>query len=277
MTTDATAAPGAPANPAATPAAPGAPAAPNAAPAPAAAAPAPLALGDAAAAPAASLPAAEAAPAPAAPTVTPVTYDSTGDPGLDLALDFVGQRGFGPDHPAMVAAINGDFGPLKAELAKNPDAKGFERYVALAEAAHQREAEKATAKQAADREAIHKVVGGEEAWNAIQAWATEQTADSPEQRAEVNAALSAGGMQAKAMAAYLANLHAKAAGTVVEPASRVQAPGAVPAAGDAGPVSAMEFATKSRELRAKLGPEFEGTAEFKALVHRRAATMARGQ
>lgn len=272
MTTEASAAPGAPSNPAANPAAPGAPA-PNAAAAPAAA-PAPVTLGDAAA-PAATLPAAEASPnQPAA--VTPVTYDSTGDPGLDLALDFVGQRGFGPDHPAMVAAVAGDFGPLKEALAKDPAAKGFERYVALAEASHQRESEKVTAKQAADREAIHKVVGGEEAWTAIQAWATEQTADSPEQRAEVNAALAAGGMQAKAMAAYLANLHAKAAGTVIEP-SRVQAPGAAPASADTTPVTAQQFADKSRELRARLGYDFESSAEFRALVARRVAAQRAGK
>ena len=53
---------------------------------------------------------------PAAPAVTPnpstadaYSYEPTGDAGLDYALAFVGNLGYGDSHPAILAAWAGAF------------------------------------------------------------------------------------------------------------------------------------------------------------------------
>jgi len=71
-----------------------------------------------------------------APEGQAVQYNKTGDPGLDMALSFIGKLGIGPDHPAIVAARQGDFAFIKAELAGRGDkAQGWEQYLSLAEKA----------------------------------------------------------------------------------------------------------------------------------------------
>lgn len=209
-------------------------------------------------------PAAEAVPAADAPVVQ---YDPTGDPGLDVALDFVGARGFAPEHPAMLAATKGDFGPLKEALkALGDKAKGWEKHVALAEKSHADEKAKGATKVAADQEAINKVVGGQEEWNKIADWA--RTNGEPAEKAQINAALKAGGIAAKAMAAYLQANYLKSPGTTVKPAAVVQ-PGVVPTVTATGPMTAAEYATQTQALRAKMGYKFESSPEYQALQQRR--------
>jgi hypothetical protein len=204
-----------------------------------------------------------------------VQYDPTGDPGLDVALDFVGARGFGPDHPAIQAAEKGDFGPLKAALAALGDkAKGWEKHVALAELSNTNRVEKAKAEVAANQEAINKVVGGQENWNAIAVWARENS--EPAEKTAINKALAAGGIAAKAMAAYLDQCHQKAAGTVKNPAEATK-PGATPLpAANGGPLSAKEYATQVQALRQKLGYSFESSQEYVALQQRRVNAVRAG-
>lgn len=266
----------APAAPASAPAAPaaGAPAAP------AAGAPAP----DAAAAPAAPLsigeggdPAAAAAAEPAAKADagTAVTYEKTGDVGLDMALDFVGKLGFGPEDAAMVAAGKGDFSLLRAKLGALGDkAAGYENFLALAEKSHADGAAKAAAKVKADTEAIHSAVGGPENWAAISKWAGENA--DPAERASINAVLKEGGFAAKLVAQGLAERYNRASGTVVEPANAI----AKDAAGKPDqpePLSARGFADESAKLRVKHGADFERTPAYKALVIRRDAGRRLGK
>jgi hypothetical protein len=245
---------------------PGGPA--GAPPAPAVAAPLPGTID----APEAAAPAVPAAPAADAPIVT---YDSTGDVGLDLALDFVGKLGFGPEHAAMVAAESGDFGPLKAALgALGEKAKGFEKFLALAEKASGDRKAAAETKVKADQEAINKVVGGQEEWNKIAAWARENA--EPAEKAEINAALKAGGLAAKAVAAYLKGCYAGAPNTVVTPAAAVvPGGGSTPPAG-AGPLSAGDYSKEVAKLSASMGYGFEGSKEYQALQARRIATVRAG-
>jgi len=233
-----------------TPATPGAPAAP-ALPA------APLALGEPPAPPA--LPA-----APAEQAGKTITYEPTGDMALDMALSFIGKAGYGPDHPAVKAATKGDFGLLKAELATK-DVKGWEAHIALGERAFADMNAKDQAKAAADRAAIFGVVGGEDKWAAIQTWAT-ANADGPGEKESVNAALAAGGVQAKAMALYLSQLYDKATGVVVNPAS-VAAPGAAGKPASSGLLDARAYALEVAALRRRIGP-IDGTPEYAALQAR---------
>lgn len=212
----------------------------------------------------------------AAQAVTPVEYEVTGDPGLDFALTFVGKRGLGPEHPAMQAATNGDFAPLKAALAAmGKDAEGFEHVLGLAERAYQEQTTKHKERQAKDAEAIHNIVGGEENWKAVREWAKNATEDSPEERQMVSAALQAGGVQAKAMAMYLHSLYKRSPGATQSPAQVTAAAASGKPAADK-PVTAMEFSQQSAQMRFRLGVDFEKSPEYKALAARRVAAARAG-
>src|SRR6185369_10168321 len=227
MTTEATAAPAAAPAPAASPADAPAPAPAPAAAAPAAPAPAPApvatSIDDAPAAPAAAPIASETQPepaaAPAAPgKVEPVSYEPTGDAGLDLALNFIGQRGIGLDHPAMKAAEQGDFALLKATLAQLGDkAVGWEHVIAAGEAAYAKTVESRKAEATAAQDAILSAFGTDrdaaaKEWGKVSEWAKANA--EPAEKAAVNAALKAGGIAAKAMAAYLHTLYKATPGAV---------------------------------------------------------------
>lgn len=248
----------------AAPAAPTAPAAPVAPAAPAAPQP-PVALtGEPPKAP---------APAPQEPVepvgTGPIEYERTGDVALDMALGFVGKQGLGPEHPAMMAAMDGNFALLKAELASRGDkAQGWEQFIALAEKSYADTKAANEARAAKDREAIYGAVGGEAQWAAIQQWASANA--EPEEKAEVNAALAAGGRQAKAMAVYLAQLYAQASGTTVNPANPLS-PNATGGAPTSGALSPRQYTEAVRELHAKLGGRMEDSREYAQLKARRAA------
>jgi hypothetical protein len=173
-----------------------------------------------------------------------------------MALGFVGRLGITPDHPAMKAAANGDHSLLKAHLASLGDkAKGWEQYVALAEKSHADGKTVAEQKAAATAQLVHDAAGGVEAWTEIQTWAKANA--EPNERAEVNAALKAGGMQAQAMVAYLKGLYEGASGTTVKPAEAV-VPAAKPNANGPGPSPDRRAvrAWKSRPSAASWGYSF---------------------
>jgi hypothetical protein len=217
-------------------------------------------------------------PKPAAPeeTTEVVSFEETGDVGLDLALDFVAARGLGPSHPAVKAAEEGDFGPIREALkALGDKAKGYEKYVALAEKSFKEATAQHTERRTKDVAAIEGAVGGKEAWAEVKAWASAQTEDSPSQRAEVNAALKMGGMVAVAMAKHLTHLYNKSGQATQEPASAVQ-PGATGKPAEQGPLTAKQFAQESQALRAKLGYSFDTSPQYAALQARRLAARAAG-
>jgi hypothetical protein len=219
-------------------------------------------------------PAAPAAKSEAAPSSEVIAYEKTGDPGLDMALAFVGERGFGDDHPAMQAAIKGDFTLLEAALGALGDkAKGYENFLALAKQSFESSKSKADAAAQANAKLVHDAVGGEEQWNAIKEWASANA--EPAEKEAVNLALKQGGLLAKITAQWLANTYSRAAGTVVKPKTAVDS-GAAGKPDSAGPLSAKDFATQSQTLRNKLGPDFEKTQEFKILAQRRSVGRAKG-
>jgi hypothetical protein len=186
-----------------------------------------------------------------------------------MALDFIGKRGIGPDHPAMVAAGKGDFGPLKAHLAGLGDkATGYEQFIALGEKAYQDEAASTKTKQEADRKVITEAVGGEESWTQIQQWATANA--EPSEKAAVNAALAAGGVQAKAMALYLSDCYAKATGTVINPTEAANGSRGNQAPSN-GALSPRDYTAAVRELRNQIGDNLDGSPEYARLQARRAA------
>lgn len=197
-----------------------------------------------------------------------VTYDPTGDVGLDLALAFVGQRGFQPDHPGIVAAHSGDFVPLeKALKAMGAKAKGFETYIAAAKEAHARTVAKGKDLQ----DAVVTVVGGAENWNAIRAWAQASASDS--EKREINAAFQSGKLMATMMAERLALAYQQSGNSNLKPASGVKTgAGAGGSAASAnGPLSPDSYKAELGKLHAKYGAKAGNRPEFAELTARRQA------
>lgn len=247
-----------------------APVSPAAAPAPAAPAPEPVAAPTPTTlnvdpAPVVPVqPAVEAEPAGAS-----IEYEPTGDVGLDMALGFIGKQGLGPDSPAVTAAMNGDFSLLRAELAvRGAKATGWEQFIALAEKSYTDTKAKNDARAVKDRDAIYGSVGGESQWASIQAWASANA--EPDEKAEVNAALAAGGRQARAMAVYLSQLYAKASGTTVTPQNPLS-PNASPGAPTNGALSPRAYTEAVRALHAQIGGRMEDSKEYAQLQARRGA------
>lgn len=234
------------------------------------------------AAPPAGAPAPSPAPAPApaaplnvggpgAPQEAPqeiVVYEPTGNVVLDLSLAYVGERGFGPDHPAMKAASSGDFAPLSDALkALGDKAKGYERYVKAAETAFKETAAKKAAEVQAGTAAVHSAVGGADTWSAIEAWAKKEASD--EEKAEINKALAAGGLAAVAVARQMKDAFEKAGSPGVKARSALKE-GAGGAAKESGALSPTEYKEELAKLTAKYGAGRAGhVPEFAELRARR--------
>lgn len=217
-----------------------------------------------------SLPIAEKPTAPnPAEGPAPVIYESTNDPALDMALEFVGKFGIGPDDPAMVAAGDGNFSLLEAKLAAMGDkAKGFEKFIALGKSSYTGVQEKAKAEAAQRAADIYKVVGGEDQWKAIKEWAGKNA--EPAEQEVVNTALQAGGMQAKAMAFYLSTLYDNAAG-VNQAGKSAVVPNAGSGSPNAGTLSPRAYTKEVDSLARKLGSRMESSPEYRQLQARRQA------
>lgn len=251
--------------------------------APAAAAPAAPAAGQAPAGvatpptPAASVllddPAAATPPAPNPDTSNEFSYDPTGDAGLDYALNFVGKLGYGDTHPAMLAAQKGDFSLIRAELATKGVA-GSDAVLALAEQAYTRfaadDAKKATELSGFAAQAA----GSAENWAVVRTWAAAEA--TPQEKAQVNAAIAQGGLVAQGVIAQLVNLYQQKH-TLPKDAASVAKPGAVGgAAPTAGPMTAQAYAQAVEQLRQKYGSNTDSTPEYAALQSQRLAARRAG-
>lgn len=198
-----------------------------------------------------------------------VEYKPTGDPGMDLALSFVGKQGIKPDHPAMVAATNGDFSFIKATLAALGDkARGWEQHVALAEQSYARAATEANTAKAAATAAIHDAVGGEANLGPILKWAS--SVASAEEKAYFNEQLGGTPLQARIAATELARLYSKASGTVVKPAPVSTGPTAASTPEANKPLTRAEYTKQVQALSHRLGggAALTQSSEYQALAQR---------
>ena len=258
---------GAPAAPAATPPAtpPAAPAAgqpPAGAATPAQPAPAPVKL---------DAPAEPVTPNP--DTTNEFTYDPTGDAGLDYALNFVGKLGYGDTHPAIIAAQKGDFSLIRAELATKGVA-GSDAVLALAEQAYTL----FTAEDAKKSEELAgfaaQAAGSAENWAVVRAWAAQEA--TPQEKAQVNAALAQGGLVAQGVISQLVALYQQKH-TLPKEAAAVAKPGAVGTAAPSNePMTAKAYAQAVEALRQKLGNRTEDSPEYAALQSQRLAARRAG-
>lgn len=199
-----------------------------------------------------------------------VTYSATGDAGLDVALDFIGNLGLGPEHDAVKDAVDGKFERLEATLeAMGDKAKGFEKFVDLAKDAYKRSDEASKKVQAEVTAVCIEAAGGQEQWDTIKKWAGEN-ADEGEKEA-INAMLDAGPVQARAAATMLLNAYNQASGTTVKPKEAVSSNAGPNNNTGNGALSGREYADAVRELRSRLGSSMEGSQEYAALQARRRA------
>lgn len=237
----------------ATPAAPAAPAAPVTLPA----------------TPATPEPVAPAAPAPAA--TEPPQFEKSGDPGLDLAIDFVAGLGVKPTDPEYLAAATGNFDLLRVKLATMGDkSKGYEAVLAVAEKAFKSLSESREAATKERNTLIETEAGGAEAWVAVRDWA-KANAD-PEEITSINAMLNGDPLQVKMAVHYLKGVHAQAnnVSNPPKPGFRDDAGGA-PASGSQGPLEPKAYALAVAALAAKLGSKLEASPEYAELRRRRLA------
>jgi len=195
-----------------------------------------------------------------------VVYDETNDPGLNVALSFIGNLGIAGDHPAMVAAANGSFAMLEAELATKGDAaKGWEQIVALGKAAYEKQAAEVTAQQEATNKAVFAVAGGEANWKALVAWAG-QKAD-PQEKAALNAMFDAGPIQARIAAESILRAYQGATGTTINPANPASNASGVAATAPVR-MSAQDYHAEVTKLHSKLGNAIDTSPEYAALKQR---------
>ena len=223
--------------------------------------------GDPPAAPAApaqpATPPAPAAPASSTDDKGKVTYEPTGDAGLDLALEFFGGLGLSFDSPEIQEAGKGNFSYLEAKLAAMGDeGKGGDRYLAIAKDAYSRLQTNSKAEYEARKQVVVDAVGGEETWTSIQEFVKANA--EPQELDEVRAALTQGGIVAKAMAELLHRQYLAASGTTVEPASPVRNQASAPAGG--APLTRAGYLEELNGLVAKIGSHrLEGSPEYAAL------------
>lgn len=192
---------------------------------------------------------------------------------MDLALGFLGKLGIGPQDPAMVAAEQGNFALLKAKLALMGDkAQGWEQIVALGEQQAKVLADGKAAKAKANEDAILSAFGEDreaaaKQWTNVKEWAKANA--EPAEREAVNAALAAGGIAAKAMAAYLGGLYSKHPSAVIEPATVTKIGGS--SSTTDGTMNPTQYKVAVSTLRSKLGQAMDGSPEYAALQARRMA------
>lgn len=217
-------------------------------------------------------------PAAAQPTPNPDTsnefsYDPTGDAGLDYALNFVGKLGYGDTHPAIQAAQKGDFSLIRAELATQGVA-GSDAVLALAEQAYTRFAAEDAKKSEELAGFAAQAAGSAENWAVVRAWAAAEA--TPQEKAQVNAALSQGGLVAQGVISQLVNLYQQKH-TLPKDAAAVTKPGeAGTAAPSNEPMTAKAYAQAVEALRQKLGNRTEGSPEYAALQSQRLAARRAG-
>ena len=218
----------------------------------------------------------DAPPAPVTPnpvTTQEFTYDPTGDAGLDYALNFVGKLGYGDAHPAIIAAQQGDFSLIRAELATKGVAGG-DAVLALAEQSYARFAAEDAKKSEELASFAAQAAGSAENWAVVRAWAAQEA--TPQEKAQVNAALSQGGLVAQGVISQLVSLYQQKH-TLPKDAAAVAKPGeAGTAAPSNEPMTAKAYAQAVEALRQKLGNRTEGSPEYSALQSQRLAARRAG-
>lgn len=206
-----------------------------------------------------------------------IEYAETGDPKLDLALGFFGKNGLSDEHPAIKAAVQGDFSLLEAELAAK-GAQGWQQYVALAKEAHGNAVNAAKEADGKITDAVSKTLEQfgytNEQWGEAINWVRQE---SPDEVPEINKLLASGPLGARAITAFILSNHREASGVEYTPQNRaVKEEAGANAGGDrqvVKPITKSQFGIEAEKLARSLGPDYMSSKEYQQL--RKAAGIGR--
>ena len=208
-------------------------------------------------------------------TETKYDYEPTGNSNLDYALQYVGDLGYGPAHPAILEAQKGNFALIRAELARK-GVPGAEAVVSIAEASYKElQSQHATKAQELTTFA-HQVAGSPENWAEVQSWARANA--DPAEKQQINAALAQGGVLAKAVINFLVDTYSQKNTLNRSPKSAVQPGAAATQVVTSGPLSRGEYGRAVAELSSKYpGRDISGMPEYQDLQRRRLLGMRSGR
>lgn len=198
-----------------------------------------------------------------------IVYEETGDPKLDVALAFFGKAGLDADHPAIKAAVTGDFSLLAAYL-ESKGIAGWQSHLNLAKESHA----KFTADKAAGEQAIVQAVTGalekagytNEQWGEVIQFVRENAEEG--EIAAINQMLQ-NPFTAKIAVGYLTGLHAEATQKEVTPARQAIREDAGQRQGNPAqntPLTRAQFAQEAEKLAKQYGGSaYMSTPEYRAL------------
>lgn len=144
-----------------------------------------------------------------APVQKPYSHQN---PMVRMAVNTLAQSGFDPQDPLVQDAINGNTAGLARVLLQQGVRNGWDIIEAL-DANHKQQQEIQTYQQQTYAQQLTDAMGGKDRWAAIQEWA--QKAGSPEEFAQVQQDLAAGGRTALRTAQWLETMYNAAGGQVL--------------------------------------------------------------
>lgn len=216
----------------------------------------------------------EAPVTPDPSTETKYDYEPTGSTNLDYALQYVGDLGYGPAHPAILEAQKGNFALIRAELARK-GVPGAEAVVSIAEASYKELQGKHQEQAQALTTFAYETAGGPDNWAQVQQWARSNA--DPAEKEQINAALAQGGVLAKATIKFLVDTYSQQHTLNRSPKSAVQPGASAAQVVTSGPLSKGEYGRAVADLSAKYpGRDISGLPEYQSLQQRRLMGMRAG-
>lgn len=143
-----------------------------------------------------------------APVQKPFSHQN---PMVRMAVNTLAQSGFDPQDPLVQDAINGNTAGLARVLLQQGVKNGWDVIEAL-DANHKQQQEIQTYQQQTYAQQLTDAMGGKDRWQAIQQWAMQ--AGDPEEFAQVQQDLAAGGRTALRTAQWLESMYNAAGGQV---------------------------------------------------------------
>ena len=134
------------------------------------------------------------------------------NPMVRMAVNTLAQAGFDPNDPLVQDAVNGKTAGLARVLLQQGVKNGWDVIEAL-DANHKQQQEIQTYQQQTYAQQLSDAMGGKDRWTAIQEWA--QKAGSPEEFAQVQQDLAAGGRTALRTAQWLETMYNAFGGQVL--------------------------------------------------------------
>lgn len=133
------------------------------------------------------------------------------NPMVRMAVNTLAQAGFDPNDPLVQDAINGNTAGLARVLLQQGVKNGWDVIEAL-DANHKQQQEIQSFQKQTSENALQEAMGGKDRWQAIQQWAMQ--AGDPDEVAQVQQDLAAGGRTALRTAQWLESMFNAAGGHV---------------------------------------------------------------